>query len=191
MTTLSPLKPNPRTQTQPAPNYISLSVKRAKEISAPAYSTLSSLHPTHRRIALAVAVVVFFWPLVLLAFNLPWMITAGAAGYAFVFGVGKLASDAKEAAKEHLQVDVDEKTLAAKKRIKESQFRGKDELITLAGKAQEWSVFIYKASLLAFMKIIDYLVTMLLQVARIVKGLAVSNQADEGNATKSKDSKAE
>lgn len=174
-----------------APNYISLSVKRAKEISAPAFSTLSSLHPTHRRIALIAVVLVFFWPLLFLALNLPWMLTAGAAAYAFVFGAGKLASDAKEAAKEHLDVDVDEKTRAAKKCFKESQFRGKDEIITVAGKAQEWAVFVYKASLLAFMKIIDYLVTLLLQVARIVKGLAVNANEQEGKAKESKAAKDE
>ena len=177
----------PQTQsTASSPNYISLSLKRAKEISAPAYSTLSSLHPTHRKIAIAAVVFFFFWPLLLLALNLPWMMTAGAAAYAFVFGVGKLASDAKEAAKEHLNVDVDEKTRAAKKRFKESQFRGKDELITVAGKAQEWAVFVYKASLLVFMKVIDYLVTVLLKLARIVKGLSVNNGAEALKSPSSK-----
>jgi hypothetical protein len=181
MASIPSSKPHRHQQKHPnasSPNYISLSVKRAKEMSAPACSTLSSLHPTHRRIALGAVLVVFFWPLLFLALNLPWMITAGAAGYAFVFGVGKLASDAKEAAREHLDVDVDEKTRAAKKRLRESQFRGKDELCILAGKAQEWAVFVYKASLLAFMKVIDYLVTLLLQVARVVKGLAISGNGD-------------
>lgn len=105
------------------------------------------------------------------------MITAGAAIYAFVFGVGKLASDAKEAAKEHLDVDVDEKTRAAKRRFQESQFRGKDELVTMAGKAQEWFIFIYKASLLVVMKVIDYFVTLLLHISRFIKGVSVRNDA--------------
>lgn len=164
-----------------APNYISLSVKRLKELSAPACATLTSLSPSQRRIALAAVGLVFFWPIVLLALNLPWMLIASASIYAFMFGLGKLTSDAKAAAKEHLDVDVDEKTRAAKKRFKESQFRGKNELITVAGKVQEWAVFLYKTSLLIFMQVVDGLVTMLLRLARMAKGAATGTNS--ANAT--------
>lgn len=157
-----------------APNYISLSVKRLKELSAPACATLTTLSPSQRRIALAAVGLVFFWPIVLLTLNLPWMLITAASIYAFMFGLGKLTSDAKAAAKEHLDVDVDEKTRAAKKRFKETQFRGKDELITVAGKVQEWAVFLYKTSLLVFMQIVDGLVTVLLRLARMAKGAATA-----------------
>lgn len=141
-------------------------MKRFKELSMPALSTLKSLNPSQRRIALIAVGVIFFWPLLLLALNLPWMLAAASGVYVYFFGRGKFFSDANEAVKQHLEFDVEKKGREVQKKFKESQFPGKETLIYGSQRALELALVAYKSFLLASMTVLDYLVTLLLNAAR-------------------------
>ena len=72
--------------------------------------------------ALVAVGIIFFWPLFLLALNLPWIIVASGSVYAYYFGTGKLYSDANEAVKDHLSVDVEAKDREVQLKFQQSQF---------------------------------------------------------------------
>ena len=157
-------------------NYISIAMKRFKELSAPVLALLNSLNPSQRRMALIAVGIIFFWPLLLLALNLPWMLSVGAVAYASFFGTQKFYLDANEAAKDHLNLDVEAKARAAQIKFQQSQFPGKDLLIYSAQRAREFALLAYKTALLVSMKVLDYLVTVLLSAARTAKNLANKQQ---------------
>ena len=156
-------------------NYISIGMKRLMELSMPILSMLNSLNPSQRRMAIIAVGIIFFWPLLILALNLPWMLAAGCGAYVYYFGKGKFYADANEAVKDHLAVDVEEKGREVQKKFKESQFPGKDTLIYGSQRVWELALVAYKSLLLASMTVLDYLVSLLLNAARSAKNLANKN----------------
>jgi len=156
-------------------NYISIGMKRFKELSLPVLSLLNSLNSSQRRIALIAVGIIFFWPLLILALNLPWIMAVGCGVYVYFFGKGKFYSDANEAVKDHLEVDVEEKGREVQKKFKESQFPGKETLIYGGQRGWELTLVAYKSLLLASMTVLDYLVTLLLNAAKAAKNLANKN----------------
>lgn len=157
-------------------NYISIGMKRFKELSLPVISLLNSLSPSQRKMALIAVAVILFWPLLLLALNLPWILVSGCLAYAYFFGSGKLLADSKEAVKEHLDVDVEARSRALQQKFEESKFPGKESLIYGSQRAKELAIVAYKTVLLAAMTLLDYLVTLLLNAARSAKNLATQEQ---------------
>lgn len=156
-------------------NYISIGMKRFKELSLPVLSLLNSLNSSQRRIALIAVGIIFFWPLLILALNLPWILAFGCGVYVYFFGKGKFYADANEAVKVHLEVDVEEKGKEVQKKFNESQFLGKETLIYGGQRAWELTLVAYKTLLLASMTVLDYLVTLLLNAAKTAKNLANKN----------------
>jgi hypothetical protein len=156
-------------------NYISIGMKRFKELYLPILSLLNSLNPSQRRIALVAVGIIFFWPILILALNLPWMLAACCGVYVYLFGKGKFYADANEAVKDHLEVDVEEKGREVQKKFKESHFPGKETLIYGGQRAWELTLVTYKSLLLASMTVLDYLVTLLLNAAKTAKNLANKN----------------
>ena len=150
-------------------------MKRFKELSLPVLSLLNSLNSSQRRIALIAVGIIFFWPLLILALNLPWIMAVGCGVYVYFFGKGKFYSDANEAVKDHLEVDVEEKGREVQKKFNESQFPGKETLIYGGQRGWELTLVAYKSLLLASMTVLDYLVTLLLNAAKAAKNLANKN----------------
>lgn len=140
----------------------------------PVISLLNSLNPSQRRMALIGVGIIFFWPLLILALNLPWILATGCIGYSFYFGTGKFYCDANEAVKDHLSVDVEEKGRAVQLKFQESNFPGKETLIYSFERSKEFIVVAYKTVLLISMTVLDYLVTILLNLARSAKNCAKS-----------------
>lgn len=155
-------------------NYISVGMDRFKELTVPVINLLNSLSQSQRRMALLAVGIIFFWPLVLLALNLPWMLVTCASIYGFYFGTGKLYSDANEAVKDHLSVDLEAKGRAFQLKFQESQFPGKEALISSYHVAKDLLKVAYKSVLLASMTVLDYLVTLLLNLARSAKTMAAN-----------------
>lgn len=155
-------------------NYISIGMKRLKELSLPVVSLLNSLNQSQRRMALIAVAILFFWPLLILALNLPWMLAVSSALYAFYFGTGKFCTDANEAVMEHLDVNVEERGRAVQKKFQDSKFPGKETLIYGTLRLKELSIVAYKSALLLSMTLLDYLVTLLLNTARSAKQLATT-----------------
>lgn len=153
-------------------NYISLGMKRLKELSSPAVSLLNSLNPSQRRMALVAVFMLLFWPILILALNLPWMLVVSVAIYGFYFGTEKLCVDANEAVKEHLDVDVGAKSRLVQEKFQKTEFPGKETLIYSALRLKELCLVAYKSLLLASMTLLDYLVTFLLNTARSAKNMA-------------------
>ena len=162
-------------------NYISIGMKRFKELTFPVINLLNSLSPSQRRMALLAVGIIFFWPLLLLDLNLPWILAASSSIYAFYFGSGKLYSDANEAVKDHLSVDVEAKGREVQLKFQQSQFPGKEALISTLQFLKDLSKVLYKSILLASMSVLDYLVTLLLNFARSAKNLATANNVSEKN----------
>lgn len=158
-------------------------MRRGKELSAPVFGMLDSLTQSQRRMALVAVAIVFFWPLVVVAVTLPWMLAMGAAIYAIFFGRRQLCHDVKEAAKEHLAVDVDEQTRQVQKRFADSHFAGKETLVYVVRRVQEWVVFVYKTVLLMGMTAVDVIVTFLLNLARTAKNLAAAPSREQTTAS--------
>lgn len=156
-------------------NYISLGMERLKELSAPVVSSINSLNPSQRRMALIAVGVLLFWPFFILALNLPWMLAACCALYGLYFGGAKLCSDANEAVKEHLDVDVGAKGRLVQEKFEKSQFPGKETLVYSFLRFQELVLVAYKSLLLASMTVLDILVTFLLNTARSAKKMAKNN----------------
>lgn len=148
------------------------------ELSMPVISLLNSLNPSQRRMALIAVGIIFFWPLLILALNLPWILAVGCISYAFYFGANKFYSDANEAVKDHLCVDVEEKGRVVQQKFNESNFPGKETLIYSVQRVKEVSIVAYKTFLLASMTVLDYLVTLLLNLARSAKNFASKNEED-------------
>ena len=157
-------------------NYISIGVKRFKELTFPVINLLNSLSQSQRRMALLSVGIIFFWPLLLLALNLPWMLVAGSSIYAFYFGTGKLYSDANEAVKDHLSVDFEAKGRAVQLKFQQSQFPGKETLISSVQIAKNSAQTVYKSALLTAMVALDYLVTFLLRLSKSAKNFT-SNES--------------
>jgi hypothetical protein len=128
-------------------------------MATPVRSFLSEMSASQRKFLLVAVAVVFFWPLLLVALNLPWMLTAGALAYALSFGTNKLYSDAKDAAKEHLHVDVEERAHAAKTLFEQTDFTGKELVVDVSGKVWQYAQLAYKTALLLGMTVVDYVVT--------------------------------
>ena len=145
----------------------------------PVLSLLNSLNPSQRRMALLAVGIIFFWPLLILALNLPWMMAVGCVTYACYFGNNKFYCDANEAVKYHLAVDVEEKGRQVQIKFQQSNFYGKETLIDLVHRFNEFSIVAYKSILLALMTVLDCLVTLLLNLARSAK-----NYASAANETK-------
>lgn len=156
-------------------------MKRFKELSMPVVSLLNSLNPSQQRMALIAVGIIFFWPLLILALNLPWILAVGCTFYAFYFGSNKFYSDANEAVKDHLSVDVEEKSRAVQQKFEDSNFPGKETLIYSVQRLREVSIVAYKSVLLASMTLLDYLVTLLLNLARSAKNLANKNSEEVEN----------
>ena len=161
-------------------NYISIGMKRFKELSLPVLNLLNSLNPSQHRMAIIVVGIIFFWPLLILVLNLPWILAAGFISYGFYFGSNKLYSDANEAAKDHLSVDFEEKGRQVQLKFQESNFFGKETLISYSNRLKEFSIITYKSLLLASMTLLDFLVTTLLNLARSAKKCA--SAADRNGA---------
>lgn len=151
-------------------------MKRLKELSLPVISSLNSMSSSQRKMALVAVAIILFWPLLILALNLPWILASAALAYAYFFGSGKLLNDSKEAVKEHLNVDVDARSRALQKKFDESKFPGKETMIYGGQRAKELLIIGYKTVLLAAMTVLDYLMTLLLHAARSVKSLATQEQ---------------
>ena len=158
-------------------NYISVGMKRLKELSLPVVSLLNSLNQSQRRMALIAVAILFFWPLLILALNLPWILAVSSVLYAFYFGTGKFCSDANEAMMEHLDVNVEERGRAVQKKFQDSKFPGKETLIYCVLRLKELLIVAYKSALLLSMTLLDYLVTLLLNTARSAKQMATTTAA--------------
>ena len=103
----------------------------------------------------------------------------GCVTYACYFGNNKFYCDANEAVKYHLAVDVEEKGRQVQIKFQQSNFYGKETLIDLVHRFNEFSIVAYKSILLALMTVLDCLVTLLLNLARSAK-----NYASAANETK-------
>lgn len=156
-------------------------MKRFKELSLPVLNLLNSLNPSQRRMAIIFVGIIFFWPLLILVLNLPWILAVGFLSYGFYFGSNKLYSDANEAAKDHLSVDFEEKGRQVQLKFRESNFIGKETLIFYSYRLKEFIIITYKSLLLASMTLLDFLVTTLLNLARSAKKWARNSDGSGEN----------
>lgn len=147
-------------------------MKRFKELALPVMNLLNSLSQSQRLMALLAVGIIFFWPIFLFALNLPWMLIVGGSIYALYFGKGKFYSDANEAVKDHFSVDIEAKGREVQVLFEQSQFPGKETLISTYEISKDFIKMSYKSFLLFSMTVLDYLVNLLLNLARTAKNLA-------------------
>lgn len=159
------VNPSPSTSI----NYISLGMKRFKELSVPVIAIINSLNPSQRLFVIVVVSGLLFWPLLILAINLPWMLTAVAIGYVALFGLNKFIDDVKDASDEHLKVNVDEKCAQISKKFESSEFPGKDTLIYMTAQGKGIALGLYRSGLVIAISMLDLFVTFLLDFARFIK----------------------